>query len=185
MKVEPIRRVKDVRAIKKMLSNMPREYCLFVIGINTNLRASDILRLMRGQLRNVRPGDEIEIIEKKTRKRRRLTLNGEVVDAVQKLLESTKDKYNDEMSLFQGQRGPMTVKTVTRLVKSWCAEINLEGNFGSHTMRKTFGFHQRTRLNTSVPELMVLYNHSTQRQTLDYLCVQAEEIHEAYMKLTY
>jgi hypothetical protein len=31
--------------------------------------------------------------------------------------------------------------------------------------------------------LMVMFNHSTQRQTLDYLCIQAEEIKDAYMRL--
>lgn len=33
------------------------------------------------------------------------------------------------------------------------------------------------------PELMVMFNHNTQRQTLDYLCIQAEEIKDAYMRL--
>jgi integrase len=185
MKVAPIRRVQDVRSIKKMLNGSPREFCLFVLGINTNLRASDLLRITIGQVRGLKAGDEIEIIEKKTKKRRRITLNDEVINAIGRLLDLLGSRHCDDDRLFQGQRGPMTVNTVTRLVKHWCAAINLDGNFGSHTMRKTFGYHQRTRLNTSIPELMVMFNHSNQRQTLDYLCVQAEEIHEAYMKLTY
>jgi len=77
------------------------------------------------------------------------------------------------------------VKTVTPLVKKWCNDINLDGNFGSHTMRKTWGVHQRRRVGTSIPELMVMFNHTSQKQTLDYLCIQPEEIREAYMKLTY
>ena len=34
-----------------------------------------------------------------------------------------------------------------------------------------------------IPELMVCFNHSTQKQTLDYLCVQPEEIKSVYMKV--
>ena len=90
---------------------------------------------------------------------------------------------NDDDQLFQSQRGTLTVQSVNRLVKTWCKSINLPGNYGSHTLRKTFGYHQRVQLNTSIPELMVMFNHSTQRQTLDYLCIQADEIKDAYMKL--
>lgn len=51
-------------------------------------------------------------------------------------------RYKDNDRLFQGQRGPLTVKTVTQLVKKWCGDIYLKGNLGSHTMRKTWGVHQ-------------------------------------------
>ena len=49
--------------------------------------------------------------------------------------------------------------------------------------RITIGYHQRVQLGTSIPELMVMFNYSTQRQTLDYLCIQAKEIKDAYMRL--
>ena len=38
IKVEPIKRLKDLKAIKKLLQDKPRDLCLFTIGINTNLR---------------------------------------------------------------------------------------------------------------------------------------------------
>jgi len=185
MKVQPIHKLKDVRAIKKLIADSPRDSAIFAIGINTNLRASDILRLTIGQMKDIRPGHEIEIIEKKTKKKRRITLNHEATTAIQRLLAVLDGKYKDSDSLFQGQRGPLTVKTVTQLVKKWCNDINLDGNHGSHTMRKTWGVHQRTRVGTSIPELMVMFNHTSQKQTLDYLCIQPEEIREAYMKLAY
>ncbi len=70
--------------------------------------------------------------------------------------------------------------SVNRLVKSWCRAINLKGNYGSHTLRKTWGYHQRVTFGVGLPELMVCFNHSTQRQTLEYLCVQPEEIRSVY-----
>ncbi len=185
MKVQPIHRLKDVRAIKKLIADSARDSAIFSIGINTNLRASDILRLTIDQMKDIKPGHEIEIIEKKTRKKRRITLNQEATTAIQRLLVALHGKYKDTDSLFQGQRGPLNVKTVTQLVKKWCNDINLDGNYGSHTMRKTWGVHQRKRVGTSIPELMVMFNHTSQKQTLDYLCIQPEEIREAYMKLAY
>ena len=47
IKVEPIRKPKDIQTIKKLLVDNPRDFCLFILGINTNLRASDLLGLER------------------------------------------------------------------------------------------------------------------------------------------
>jgi len=181
IKVEPIKKIKDIKSVKRLIADNPRNLCLFVFGINTNLRASDLLRLRAGDVRYLKQGDAFEIKEKKTAKYRRITLNRSVVAAVRILLSST--PYEDSDFLFKGKRGVLTVPSVNRLVKSWCKEINLRGNYGSHTLRKTFGYMQRTQLNTGIPELMVMFNHSSQKQTLDYLCIQQKEIEDAYLKL--
>ena len=183
IKVEPITKLKDIKLIKKLLKEKPRDYCLFTMGINTNLRASDLIRLSAGDMRGKKPGDELTIKEKKTGKTRRITLNEAVIDAVKELFAY--QPYSDLDPLFKSKKGgkALSVPSVNRLVKGWCREINLKGNYGSHTLRKTFGYMQRTLLNTSVAELMVLFNHSSQKQTLDYLCIQPEEIKNAYMQL--
>jgi integrase len=178
IKVDPIRKRKDIESIKKLLGDDPRNSALFTIGINTNLRASDLLRIKVGQVRDLKPGDEIELKEKKTGKSRRITLNKACVQAIQRLLASR--PYADENLLFTGQRGPLTVPSVHRLVKGWCRAINLRGNYGSHSLRKTWGYHQRVTFGVDIPRLMVCFNHSTQRQTLDYLCIQPQEIKDVY-----
>jgi integrase len=178
IKADPIKKRKDIESIKKLLADDPRNSALFTLGINTNLRASDLLRIRVGQVRDLKPGDEIELKERKTGKPRRITLNKACVHAIQRLLASR--PYEDADPLFVGQRGPLTVPSVHRLVKGWCRDINLKGNFGSHTLRKTFGYHQRVTFGTDIPRLMVVFNHSTQKQTLDYLCIQPEEIKNVY-----
>jgi integrase len=180
--VDPIRTIKDIKAIKSMLSDRPRDLCLFTLGINTNLRASDLLGLTVGEVRNLKPGDELTLKEKKTGKHRRITLNKAVVASIQSLLGSQLHAgSDDDTPLFSGQRGCLTVPSVNRLVKQWCRAINLKGNYGSHSLRKTFGYHQRVTFGRGIPELMVVFNHSTQRQTLDYLCIQPEEVKSIYL----
>jgi len=66
IKVEPIRSLKDIQFIRRMLQEKPRDLAPFTIGINTNLRASDLIRLRVYQIRDLEPGDSIEIDEKKT-----------------------------------------------------------------------------------------------------------------------
>lgn len=179
IKVDPIKKLKDIKAIKAILHDKPRDLCLFTLGINTNLRASDLLRITAGMVKDLKAGDELTLKEKKTGKHRRITLNKTATDAIQGLLSSR--DYQDEQPLFTGQRGPLTVPSVNRLVKGWCRSINLKGNYGSHTLRKTFGYHQRVSFGVSVPELMVVFNHSSQRETLEYLCIQPEEVKSIYM----
>jgi len=178
IKVEPIRDVKDIRAIKKLLDGNPMYSALLTLGINTNLRASDLLRITAGKVRGLKAMDEIELKEKKTGKTRRITLNKACVEALTRLLASR--SFDEDTPIFQGERGTLTVPSVNRLVKSWCKAINLKGNYGAHTLRKTFGYQQRVRFGVGLPELMVCFNHSTQRQTLDYLCIQPEEVRSVY-----
>lgn len=176
--VEPIKQLKDIKAIKRLLSDKPRDLCLFVMGTNTNLRASDLLKIKVEDVVDLKAGDELVLKEKKTGKSRRITLNKTVIEAVRAWLDST--DLSGEDYLFTGQRGVLTVPSVNRLVKQWCSAINLKGNYGSHTLRKTWGYHQRVTFGVGLPELMVCFNHSSQKQTLDYLCVQPEEIKDIY-----
>ena len=179
IRVEPIKDLKNIKAIKKLLADKPRDLCLFTFGINTNLRASDFLNIKVGQVKDLKAGDELEIREKKTGKLKRITLNKAVIGSIQALLSSR--DYQPKDYLFQSQRGVLTVPSVNRLVKQWCASINLKGNYGSHTLRKSFGYHQRVSHGVGLPELMTVFNHSTQRQTLSYLCVQPDEVRNIYL----
>ncbi|MBI9087963.1 MAG: tyrosine-type recombinase/integrase [Desulfobacterium sp.] len=178
--VEPIKAMKDIKAIKKLLSDKPRDLCLFTLGINTNLRAIDLLNIKVGLVASLEPGDEFTLKERKTCKARRITINRAVHETIQGLFKVT--AYESGDYLFRSQRGAvLTVPSLSRLVKMWCKMIHLKGNYASHTLRKTWGYHQRVSFNVGIPELMVCFNHSSQRQTLDYLCIQPEEIKNVYL----
>ncbi len=179
--VVPIKKISDIKKIKKLLADNPRDLCLFVLGINTNLRASDLLNIKVKQVDGLKAGDELTLKELKTGKGRRITLNKGAVKAVTALLASKQGKgYKQSDYLFTGQRGALSVPSLSRLVKGWCAAINLKGNYASHTLRKTWGYQQRVEYGVGLPELMVCFNHSSQKQTLDYLCIQSEEIRDIY-----
>ena len=165
------------------MQDRPRDLALFTIGINTNLRASDILRITVGQVRGLKPEEHFTIREKKTAKDKNITINKTVHDVVAKLL-ATMPGADDADPLFRSRKGnreAIKVPYLHSLVKSWCREINLTGNYGSHTLRKTFGYMHRVVNKTDLPTLMQMFNHSTQKQTLNYLGIQAEEIKSAYL----
>ncbi|GAM11371.1 putative integrase/recombinase YoeC [Geobacter sp. OR-1] len=183
IKVDPIRNVKDIKNIKKLLADHPRNLALFITGINTNLRASDLLKITVGQVKHLSPGDHFTTKEKKTGKPRNITINTTVYDSVRALLDTMPEAGDDE-PIFQSRKGgkPLSVPYLNSLVKGWCDAVNLKGNYGSHTLRKTFGYIHRTIHGTDIPTLMTMFNHSTQKQTLAYLGIQPEEIKAAYLK---
>ncbi len=194
IKVEPIRTVNAINNLKKYLTPSPRNFALFVVGINTAYRASELLSIRVGQVRHLQPGDRLEVKQRKTKKYRAVTMNTGCYEAIQKLLEHLDRKalevrdlswVDEDAYLFAGRQPnrAISVPTLNNLVKDWCRKINLKGNYGSHTLRKTWGFMQRTKQDTPIPLLMQAFGHSSQQQTLAYLCIQDEEIESIYTAL--
>jgi len=181
IKVEPIKDRRAINSIKKMLYSNPRDYCMFVLGINTAMRANELLSIKVHQVRNIKPGDDFEIKQSKTGKYRRITINKAVYKAIKRLLDSC--DFDDDDYLFKSQLtgSKLTVPYFSCLVKSWCKSVGLKGNYGSHTLRKTWGYFQRVERNTSIALLMEAFGHARQRQTLEYLCIQPSEIKSIYL----
>lgn len=174
IKVEPIRKKKSIEHIKRILRNKPRDYCLFTLGINTAYRANELLSIRYGQVKYVQPGDVLEVMQTKTKKYRMATLNRTAIDALRLYAKECYDLEDDDF-IFQGQRGRLTVPTIINMVKGWCTAVGLKGNYGSHTLRKTWGYWQYKR-GIPLPLLMEAFGHATQQQTLAYLCIQPREV---------
>ncbi|MFZ5616468.1 MAG: tyrosine-type recombinase/integrase [Pseudomonadota bacterium] len=188
IKVEPIRDIAAIERIKRNLQSQPRDYCLFVLGINTAYRANELLSLTCGQVAYLVPGDVLDLKQSKTKKHRAVTLNHAAAAAIQLWL-TVHPEPKDDAPLFRSRTDrPLTVSTVSNMVKAWCKDAGLHGNYGSHTLRKTWGFHQlrqntETRPHMVLPILMQAYGHTSQEQTLDYLCIQSDEVANLFMQV--
>ena len=90
----------------------------------------------------------------------------------------------DKHYLFKSRKtanSPLTTLTITKKVKAWAAAINLKGNFGAHTLRKTWTYHQRREFGVSWEILAKRLNHSSPSVTRRYLGVQDEEVEQVLM----
>lgn len=181
IKVQPIRRLEDIRAIKRLLSGNLRNLALFTLGINSALRAIDLLQIRYEQVHQLKAGESFEIKERKTGRYRRVMLNKTSHKAVQDWIKSRED-WQPEDWLFPSRKGGgrILVPTLTSMVKGWCGAINLSENYGSHTLRKTFGYQQRVTFGLGTAELMWIFNHSSERQTLEYLGIETSEIRDVH-----
>jgi len=175
--VHPIQNPKDIQSIKTYLSDKPRDLLLFTLGINNGIRTGDLLKLKVSDLKDLKPGDSIQIKESKTQKVNVLSINKEVHKTLRHFLIT--QTPNDEDYLFKSRNTAhaLTVMTVNRMVKSWCRAINLSGNYGAHTLRKTFGYIQRTKFGVGFEVLCRRFNHSSPAITMRYLGITDQEVY--------
>ena len=181
IQVEPIRSIKDIKAIKQLLETRPRDHLLFVMGINNGLRVGDLLKLKVSDIDGLKPGQSINIIESKTGKKNVLMVNKSVYRAIQQYIDHVRPTTDAYLFASRKTKKPLTIQAVNALVKKWTATINIKGNFGAHTLRKTFGYVQRTEFSVGFEVLAKRYNHSSPAVTMRYLGITAEEVNEVLM----
>ena len=174
--VDPIRRLEDIQAISKMLSDSPRDHLLFTMGINNGLRVIDLLRLTVKDVKDLKPGDTITIRESKTGKDNILMVNKTIYKSLQNYLRQLAPDDNDFLFKSRKGNGPLGSQAASKLVKKWTGAINLRGNYGAHTLRKTFGYIQRTVYGVGFEVLCKRYNHSSPSITMRYLGIHDKEV---------
>ncbi len=172
--VQPVRDKAKIEEMKtELLKTGYKNYMLFLIGINTGLRISDILALA---VSDVRDKTHITITEQKTGKNKRFRINENLKSEIDKyILNMNNDEY-----LFQSQKGknkPITRVQAYRILNKAGEKVGL-GEIGTHTLRKTFGFHfyQKTK---DVALLQELFNHSAPSVTLRYIGINQDIMDKA------
>lgn len=177
--VQPIRDMNTVMDIARYLKrNNERDYVIFVTGIYSGLRVSDILKL---RVKDVRGKDYISMREKKTKKEKRFIINKNL----KKILESWIQGKDDLQYLFEN---PKTHRPISRQ-REWEVMSNAGKAFGidelgTHTMRKTFGYHVYQMTHDAVM-LMKLFNHSDVHTTLRYIGVEQDQTDQVISKLDF
>lgn len=198
---EPIKRMEDILRISQHLIEQKRyrDNMLFIVGINFGLRISDLTQLTFYHLidDSFSFRDRFPILEKKTkntrkhRKNRYITVNRAVMEAVTLYLEHTPGvKLSDYMFKRERQpdaeQKPLTRQYVDLMLKGLNAELGLGIRMSTHTLRKTWAYHQMVMSNNDPRKLLLLskmMNHSSVAITLDYIGITAEEVDEAYRNL--
>jgi len=179
--VDPIRRIEDIRAISKLTESNPRDHLLFVMGVNNGLRVCDLIRIKVMDVRGLKVGDTLAIKESKTGKENILLVNRTVYKALKTYFD--KVQPDDKEYLFPSRKGNSHIQSqaVSKLIKKWAKAINLKGNYGCHSMRKAFGYIQRTKYGVGFEILCKRYNHSSPTVTMRYLGIQDKEVHSILM----
>lgn len=183
---------KDIEKIKQFLlgKDLKRDYAMFVLGCNIGLRAQDLVELKVGDVSSGRQtiAKKVQVIEQKTLKIREFEINKTAADALKVYLGS-QPTYNEEDWLFPSRKGSdhLTVDAVRDIIKLTCKELNIKGNYGAHSLRKTFGYWVYVSNVQKNPLVLVtlqkMFNHTTQATTLRYIGIDSVEISNIYQTL--
>lgn len=193
--VEPIRSKKQIRAIRLLLrGDSLRNELLFILGINVGLRISDILKL---KIKDMAKPDGVvkeyvSIKEQKTGKTKRFYLGKIVKKTAQEYLDSLLE-LELEHFVFKSRKGvnkAITRHQAYRIINQAAEMIGLverdaqgriiTGEIGTHTLRKTFGYHAYKK-GTDIVLLQDIFNHSSPSMTLRYIGFTEDQKQEVYL----
>jgi integrase len=198
---DPIKSLADVQRMCDFFSQRGewRNHLLWVLGINFGLRVSDLLRLRFADVLNPDCSfrDQVVILEQKTastRKRarnRHIAINSAAVEAITLFLSHTPGvKMSDYLFRSQSNRStanvPLHRNSADRVLKYAAAALGLTERVSTHTLRKTFAYHQMNAARHDPRQLLLLqkmFGHSSVAQTLDYIGITREEMEAAYLSL--
>ena len=148
--VQPIKKLEDIQKIKKYLAKKPRD---------------------------VKGKNYIEIREKKTNKYKKFPLNRFLKEEIDLFLES----LPSEQPLFYTQKHCRLDRAQAyRILNKAAHAAGITEKIGTHTLRKTFGYHHYKK-NNDIVLLQKIFNHSSPSVTLRYIGIEQDTIDESYM----
>ena len=193
--VIPFKNKKDIEKVKQFLMGKQdkRDFALFVVGINIGLRTQDLVSLRVSDVSSSRTSIHrmVQVIEQKTGKLRTFELNDVAVAALKLYLNSLSE-YDPNGWLFPSRKanvkeGHLTVDAVRRIINDFWKELYIVGNYGAHSLRKTFGYWVYISGVQKNPLILVtlqrIFNHSSQTTTMRYIGIESSEISNIYRNL--
>ena len=173
--VQPLRTQQEINDFLFCLrrnKNAERDVFLFLIGINSGLRMSDIVKLKK---KDVISSKNPRIVEQKTGKTRILYLS-----SLQELIQDyTKDLKPEDYLFPSTKGGHLEVNTVYQMFQKVAALLDRD-DIGTHTLRKTFGYHYYKKTK-DVATLMEIFGHSSEKITKRYIGINEDEISETFV----
>lgn len=190
-----------VNVLNKRIENAPdedkrwiacRNKMMFLIGINLSLRISDLVSLKWNFFLkdDMTFRDFYRIQPKKTKK------TGKFVtlyfnDVVKKSIMDYTEQYpiqDMEGYVFKSREGSGSIneKSVWRIIVDIAAEAGIERNVGTHSLRKTFGYHvwhNAEDKEKALVMLMVIFNHSSVATTKKYIGIMGQEVESVFNDL--
>jgi len=182
--VEPIRDRKKLELMKAVLKERSlRDWCLFVLGINSGLRVGDIVRLKVSDVYDGRKlKDRIELREQKTGKRKSFPLSETVKKALKEYLASAKLGQDDILFPSRKGKGSLSRSQVWLILHKAADKAGIQERIGTHSMRKTFGY-QAYKSGTDFYIIQEMLNHSSPAVTRRYIGLSQDDLDRVYRML--
>jgi integrase len=175
--VDPIKEIDQINAIKIILHKQSyRDLLLFSLGINTGISISDLLSL---KVEDVWTGTEVKeflILDEKNEKTQEYYLNNQVQMVLKNYFAYSNLVQSDYLFKSKKNNLPITRQQAYRIINQAAKLAGIEGKIGTHTLRKTFGYHAY-RKGIAISILMSILHHQSPTETLNYIGIDKNEKH--------
>ena len=176
--VDPIKDIEQINAIKLILQKQSyRDLLLFSLGINTGISLSDLLFL---KVEDVWSDGEMKefliLTNEKTEKTQEFYLNHQVKKVLENYLAFSDLIHTDYLFKSKKNNLPITRQQAYRIINQAAKLAGIDGKVGTHTLRKTFGYHAY-RKGIAVSIIMKILHHRSPTETLRYIGIEKHEKH--------
>lgn len=172
-------RLKDIWAIRVrlQLQERTRELALFNLGIDSKLRACDLVKI---KVRDISHGDNVAaratVRQQKTGRPVQFEMTGATRQAVQEWIGKAGLTLADYLfpSRVHGS-AHLGTRQYSRIVHSWASDIGLDSAaFGTHSIRRTKAslIYRRTH---NLRAVQLLLGHAKLESTVRYLGIEVED----------
>ncbi|MDQ0163774.1 tyrosine-type recombinase/integrase [Aeribacillus alveayuensis] len=168
--VEAIKDERQLALMKRYLrSRSARDYCLFLLGINTGIRIHDLLHL---QVKDVmtESGEILHYLQSSDYTDPPVYFNDHVRDSLRSCIQESLLCFNDFLFKSKKTNEPITRQQAYRIVNEAARQAGINGSIGTHTLRKTFGYHAYLK-GVAISLIQKRLQHSTSTETRQYIGV--------------
>lgn len=173
--IEPLRSLEQVQRVRDALKHSPRDLAAFTLGVNTNLRATDLLALRADQIDWL--SGTLILRERKKGKKRTTPIDPRTIALLAPLIPP-----DGQGLLFPSSKTgqPLGMTAWNHIIKAACFKAGIPGNYGARTIRKTWARMQFEVFKTPIHVISMELNHSSLRETYFYLALTPPETERVY-----
>jgi site-specific recombinase XerD len=173
--VSAIKSKKKIIIMKKFLeSHSTRDYCLFLLGINTGIKLQELLSLRVHDVCD-KDGEITDFLSIPPYYNPPVYLNATIRQSLKKYINE--NSFIDTDYLFRSRKtaNPITRQQAYRIINAAAKNAGIDEPVGMTTLRKTFGYHAYSQ-GVAISLIQKRLQHASPSETKHFIGIDQETV---------
>lgn len=173
--VSPIKSKHKIMLMKDFLKNhSTRDYCLFLLGINTGIKLQDLLNLRVHDVCR-QDGEVSDVLSIPLYRTPPVYLNSSIRSSIKKYLSENSFSSTDFLFRSRKTANPITRQQAYRIINAAAKNAGIDEPVGMTTLRKTFGYHAYSQ-GVAISLIQRRLQHASPSETRHFIGVDRESV---------